>query len=558
MSRRVPRVDGFLAFIVPCVVPCIFTGAGENAPGTRVNFLQSKLSNRQGMASEDVAKLIGVTIVLGVGLSIIIALSFKASVLASWDESRCSPGVIALSALFKPDGDPRTGAEFAKDNWTFCQKQYVESAIRVATTEVRDLADSQSAVVDITSNVIDGISKTFIALWSMCHQAFAMIMGRFTTAAKLFRNMMNQMYAMVDRLQGIVFSISMALVSLIMTMIDTVQVTLMVAVIIIGIILVLQIILFYIFAPISGLIITVSSIIMASVVVATTAISAAMIDNACFTGDTTVLMMYGLRKRIDEVVIGDVLADTGRVTATHRFRHGDDLYNLHGVRVTGDHLIQIEGPRLIPVRQHPGAVKISAWIKPELFCLTTSTRRIPVQGDAGPVLFTDWEEIDGDDTESQEAWYRGVWRALNGTRARQEDVADVLKSEAGISPDCLIFRKTLLGRELVRACDIRIGDDLDGCGRVIGLVSIDGKESDSFVELPTRYGMQVVSCATWIHQAGVWRPPSGFYSSQVRPAKMLHFYTESGQIMLGGVWSIRDASDVGMDFLRQMVEDVVL
>ena len=184
---------------------------------------------RQGMA---VGTLIGVTLLLMVGLSIILAITFRTSVRASWEESRCKPGVVVLAALFKPDDDPRSGSEFAKANWSFCQTQYVQSAIRIASSEVQALADSQSGLVDIASSAIDGISKVFTDLWAMCYKAYAMVMERFNAAAKLMRNMMINMYSMVDRLQAVTVSVAMGLISLVAAMISTVQVTLMVAIII--------------------------------------------------------------------------------------------------------------------------------------------------------------------------------------------------------------------------------------------------------------------------------------------------------------------------------------
>jgi len=507
------------------------------------------------MASEDTAKLIGVTILLSVGLSFLIAIVYKESVLSNWEANRCRPGVVAFSAVFKPSSDPRSASEFATDNWSYCQKQYVQSAIRVATTEVKDLVNSQSDIVNIVGSTVDGIAKTFTNLWNMCYKAFAMIMERFSTAAKMFRNMMNQMYAMVDRVQGIVFSISMALVSLIMTFINTVQVTLLVSVIIIGIILLLQILLFYIFAPISGLILTVSTIIMTSVVIATTTIAAAMVANACFTGDTPVFLQSGDTKRIDQIKIGDILGDKGRVTAVHRFKGGQEMYDLHGIRVTGDHLVYVDY-KLIPVSEHSEAKKIKT-TDSNVYCLTTTNRRIPVRSKRGVIIFADWEEIDGDDTDSLERWYRSVWMHLNNSDPPRPPVK-VLRSEAGFSPDCVVQRRTLFGKEWVRACSVKLGDTLENDGKILGIVEIDGAEVSWFVDLPTPHGNQIVTCATWVNQYDEWKQPYSFMGPVIRPAKILHFYTERGTVTLGGTWVLRDASDVGMSNLKTLVDDIVL
>ena len=507
------------------------------------------------MASEDTAKMLGVTILLSVGLSFLISIVYKDSVLRNWEANRCRPGIVAFSTVFKPSNDTRSATEFATDNWSYCQKQYMQSAIRVATTDVKDLVNSQSAIVDIVGSTVDGIATTFTKLWNMCHKAFSMIMERFSTSAKMFRNMMNQMYAMVDRVQGIVFSVSMALVSLIMTFINTVQVTLIVSIIIIGIIMLLQILLFYIFAPISGLILTVSTIIMASAVIVTTAIAAAMVADACFTGETQVFLSSGDTKRIDKIKIGDILGDGGRVTAVHRFKGGQELYDLHGIRVTGDHLVYV-GYNLIPVSEHSEAKRIRAK-ESDVYCLTTTNRRIPIRSTYGVIVFADWEEIDGDDMDSLEQWYRSVWMNLNNSEPPRPP-AKVLRSEAGFSPDCIVQRRTLFGTEWTRACSVKLGDTLENDGKVIGIVEIDGAEVSWFVNLPTPHGNQIVTCASWVNQYDEWKQPYSFMGPVINPAKILHFYTERGTVTLGGTWILRDASDVGMSNLKKLVDEIIL
>ena len=473
---------------------------------------------------------------LGLGLSIILALAFKSSVLAHWDESRCKPGVVAMAALFKPDTDSRTGAQFASENWAFCQKQYIESAIRTATTEVKNLADSQGDIVNIAHTVVNGLSKTFTGLWSMCHQAFSIILDRFNSAAKLMRNMMINMYAIVDRLQSVMFSLAMGLISMVMAMVNTVQVTLIVATIIIGIILVLQIVLFYIFAPISGLIVTVSALVLASVVIATTAITAAMISDACFIGDTRVITSFGPRP-IRDIRVGDLLEGGARVTATHKFIRKGPLYNLYGIHVSGSHLVwTVNG--LISVSQNPDVVASEA---PDtvVYCLTTTDRKIPVLG-LRRLVFADWEEIPESD-QALETWYKRVYETLNGSQPKS--IPD-LSHEAGFSPETLV---TLDTGHKVPAFTIKLGDRLID-GTVLGIVQLEPSDT-------------VLINRVWI-SVGSWVLDSETQSWGLCGSKasirqpLIHFYTTSGVVTLEGV-KIRDASEVGLDTIGNLVNEIV-
>lgn len=481
---------------------------------------------------------IGVSVVLGLGLSIILAYAFKSSVLANWDESRCKPGVIAMAALFKPDSDTRTGAEFASENWAFCQKQYIEVAIRTATTEVKNLADSQGDIVEIANGVVNGLAKTFTGLWGMCYQAFSIIMDRFNSAAKLMRNMMINMYAIVDRLQSVMFSVAMALVSLVSAMINTVQVTLIVATVIIGIILVLQIVLFYIFAPISGLIVTISALVLASAVIATTAITAAIINDACFTGNTRVITKCGPRP-ICEIRVGDVLDDGARVTAIHKFQRKGALYDLYGIHVSGSHLVWTENG-LIHVSQHPD-VLLSEAPDTVVYCLTTTNRKIPVLG-LRRLVFADWEEIPESD-QALETWYKRVYETLNGPLSTPSSTPD-LSHESGFSPETLV---TLESGLKVPAVTIALGDRLID-GTVLGIVHIE--QTDTFLV----NGIWI-STGSWVLDSvkQTW-DICGSKATIRQP--LIHFYTTSGMVTLNGL-KIRDASEVGLDVIGNLVNEIV-
>ena len=500
---------------------------------------------RQGMD-----KLIGTTIVLIVGLSVILTLTYRDSVTASWDESRCKPGVVPIAAIFKPVDDPRTGTEFAKDNWAFCQKQYVQDALKIASTGVKDLAESQSAIVDITSTVVDGISNTFMSLWSMCHQAYKMFMDRFAVAAKLMRNMMINMHSMVDRLQAVMFSVAMALISMIMAMIDTIQVTLIVATVIIGILMILQIFLFWLLAPISGLILTISVLVMTTVVIAMTAVTAAMINDGCFAGDTKIVLSSGAIKRIDEIRIGDVLEDMGTVTATHVFLREGPLYYLDGIQVSGSHLIVMEDG-LFPVKDIYDArlLQLRSSEVAQVYCLTTSTRRIPVVGKKAILHFADWEEIPTNDMESLQEWYRNVWHTLNGEWP--VTIPASIHSEAGFSPDCMFERRGFFKNESVRATMLRLGDILADGSRITGIVEIAGSEA-TVIQMDSLN----LSPATWTYKDGVWQHLKGV-PAQLQPGKLIHFYTDTGLIRVGNL-TFRDASDVGLSTIGELVKEIVL
>lgn len=109
---------------------------------------------------------------------------------------------------------------------------------------------------------------------------------------------------------------------------------------------------------------------------------------SCFLPDTCVRMADGSERRIDEIRVGDRLADGGRVTMTGLFLTSD-LYRLDGVGVSGDHLVR-GADGWVAVRDHPRAVRMATGER-LVHNLATTSNRVRIGG----LLFADYAEISG-------------------------------------------------------------------------------------------------------------------------------------------------------------------
>jgi hypothetical protein len=353
----------------------------------------------------------------------------------------------------------------------------------------------------------------------------------------------------------------MALISMVVAFINSVQVTLMVAIIIIGILLVMQILLFFLLMPISGLIMTMSAIASVAVVTAVTIVAASEVSGGCFTGDTLISTATGPRP-IRSLRNGDILQDGGIITAVHRFRTPDALYKLGYSIVSGEHLVILPNTTRVSVKNYPAATPYKNGSKVnELWCLTTTTRTIPTPDG---IVYADWEEIYAEDTERLQEWQGAVWHRLNRSPPPSLKVPDsILQSEAALSPVCTVRRISFfcgipINKETVRMDQIQIGDTLvDGPGwcKVIGIVDIAGSEVAASVILEG----QQMSSATWIED-NLWQP-AGFTHEKtlsLQPGRWMHLYTDSGSFTLGSGLRVRDASDVGLPALSTLVESIIL
>lgn len=109
---------------------------------------------------------------------------------------------------------------------------------------------------------------------------------------------------------------------------------------------------------------------------------------SCFAAGTVILMSDGTQRPVEEVRIGDELAEGGTVLATGRFL-ASDLYLLRGVLVSGSHLVLDRGV-WSPVSEHPEAVAMIR--RPvKVYNLMTSENLII----AGGMTFADHSEIGG-------------------------------------------------------------------------------------------------------------------------------------------------------------------
>lgn len=529
------------------------------------------------MNATSTGQFLAVTIGLTIGLAITMATAYRAHIAANWEENRCNPGVVPIAGAFKPANDPRTAGEFADDNWRDCQKEYIQRAVAVAAEVPKELAAAQSEVVAMAEEATSVLTDVFVDVWRVCYEAYSTFMDRMKSAAKLFQNTLVQLHSIIGRMQASLLAIVYALISSIIAFVDSVKVVLIVAIIVIGILVALQIILFFLFLPISGLIITMTFVLSMVIIAVATAVSAAMVSElfapgACFKPGTLVALADGTVKTIESLAVGELLYGDRHVVGVHRFLSTSPMYNMWGIHVTGDHLVPAtdapDAP-LIPVSEHPAArpaaltgldILTAGNRASEVWCLTTSDRRIPCVG-AGWIVreFADWEEIPDSAHEQLVAWQRSVSAMLNNGFV--PTVSTPIESESAIHPDTEVRVYNPHTRDVrwVRVTDVPLGAqvayDIEGFTTVTGRVEY---EADA-VERSVVVGTNILSEGCWLREEnGLWAQPTRYAKNTIMPIRWVHLYTTRGTIMLRGGYVIRDASDVGLDRIGAVNDAVVL
>jgi hypothetical protein len=478
-------------------------------------------------------ELIVVSLALGLGLARIMVQFNIKEISANWKDYRCLPHVMMAANLFKPEPDPRSGAEFAFDNFNFCSAEIAKSALTVVLKPLFDIFYKmiQSAIqtIGFTMNLRSLAANLFHGLNSI----FDIFFRRFNlTIHELRKTFILQMESM-KKANGIALGSLYSGIAVIQSIMNFFQLMMTIAVAILVILVVMFIFLFFVLAPFTPLIMTTIGI------VATTALAGAVGGMAstfgCFAPETQITLADGSKKPISAATIGDILIDGSVVTAVLEFANNEPLYDVSGVFVTGGHIVYKNG---VPVFVRDSGAAVSSVKTDRVICLNTSSHKIVING----LEFGDWEELDDSNMREWDAFVRSFLGSPAFLPA-----ADVCESESGVNPDVQIDVRGV-GEVPIR--DVKIGDyvaDEGGWTKVIGLANIDGNDVATF-------GL-FCSGASWCKDNGRWVrvAESSIWSPGPPVPRLVSLFTESGSFKVMGA-VLRDFSDVGLANIEESYE----
>jgi hypothetical protein len=353
------------------------------------------------------------TILLLFGVGLVFAQTDRQEVMAHWDERRCDLAVLIASQLYKPEGDERSGTTFAKDNMKFCADRMIKDVFTKAINPFLATVNSQFGLLKVINDVATNVKaqigqffRTFTKIFDGVYQRFIAIGFNFRKTFVMFMTAMNR-----------AFGIAMSTVYIGISMITGIQnfydAVIKIVIIVLGILAGVVILLFLAFFPVIPIIMTTIAVLVAGGVGAAAGFSGIF----CFTPTTKIETMRGWVS-MEDLKLGDRLSDGGLVEGILQVKGtGTDIYDLSGVKVSGDHLV-FYAPlaKWILVKDHPEAKK-QIKQEPVLICLNTSTREIPIAG----LRFRDWEEIPQESPEIQNAWNELIASMLGSEKATQAE-----------------------------------------------------------------------------------------------------------------------------------------
>lgn len=481
------------------------------------------------------------TITMLLIFGIVLGGSTRQDIMAHWGERRCDAEIMFLAYLYKPETYTGSPVTFASENFNFCIGAKAADYLKTVFAQLFEVMEKQMGAADIMRNVLnslrDGISQIYNPFATMMNKFW----NKFKQMGALGSRIFQQLFMAMKKAAGIAVASIYLAISLQTSIMNGIDLVINIIMIVLYIMLALAIIFFLPILP-----------VMIFVFMATAGIESAFPGRTggmgavfCFAPDTKVQISGGSYKRIQQIKIGDILADHSTVEAVIEVPGSSEtLYDLDGVCVSGQHRVWLEEKAdFVSVKDHPDAIITDIRLN-TLWTLVTSSRQIPVKGDLNTLKFADWEELPST-PEFSEGWDKIV-----------QDMLNYGQTESSIIPKCApcldaSMKVSVFQGNLIPLMNVKRGDwvlDDNGWTRVIGICrrEVAGGVGAKGARM---------SDGNWILDSDKrWRHPPG--EMDTCKWQGLQLITESGKFRiymadLTTSYIVRDFTEVGWDRLPE-------
>jgi hypothetical protein len=355
--------------------------------------------------------IIGLTI----GFGILLGQSSRVDTMAHWSERRCNLDAMLLAFYYKPDDDTRSGFGFSTDNFNFCVGSMASDYLNSLFGSLFEVLRTQMGAADIMTDVMKNLRTQLNSIYKPFSEMMTKFWGKFkqigSLSSRIFQHLLMSMKKAAATGIASVF-VALSLQTAFMNAIDLV-INIIMVVLYICIALA-----FIFFLPILPLLV----VVLMSVAGIESAMPGRTGDMGavfgCFAEETPVTMADKTTKKISDIELGDILANGQTVEAVIELPGSDELYEIDGIYVTGDHRIWDSSlKKWSMVKDFPES-KISNRKTAVIWTLITSDRTIPINGR----LYADWEELP--DTEEAGLLWESMARDILGSPKSNLFVSD--------------------------------------------------------------------------------------------------------------------------------------
>ena len=496
-----------------------------------------------------------VTIGLLSGLSMSYILPRRQEIMANWGTYKYDPFLMFGAPFFKPEDDPRSRAEFAKDNFGDVMDSLANKIFLVFLQPVFELFNLFTKTLNGVLNNIFAFRDLLKNMFISFLRIFEPFMARFRTVSHKLRMTFLRLKDSIGRVAAVSTAAIFAGISTIRTMMNVFELMKNVAVALLIILVVMVIFFWFVLWPVTPLILTAIYMLIASGAAGEVG---GMASTFCFGGETPIQLQEGVVP-LQTVKVGDRLQDGETVQAVLTFStptRPQQFYDYKGIQVSGSHIVYEEIPRFVKDSIHATPLPSAPSV---YYCLQTSNRRIPVRLPSKELIeFADWEELEEEDLDSLVEWNKTVEKSLNRIITSSGYPLILLQGESAMTATTLL--QTLTGA--VPIGRIRPGDWILGASglptRVLGVVRIHPSEV-AYGSMLSEDGTALLSKRSWVRPAGhvLWmqmgRLPKRSMIPNHEGESWCNLFTEDGTFVLAEPgydgWALRDYTDVGPDHI---------
>ena len=439
-------------------------------------------------------KDVWITVILSITFTILICYQYLINTLEvvrnDWPNFRCNPLFMPFAGFINKPSD-QSNLEYTVLNFSECITsilQFIaENAFKPFQLIMIILNESVNAMVDSYNKLrglLDKLRSNYASLFDQIYAAISNVVISFINFMVKMKDTMLKVNGLLTTSLFTLFGSFMAMESLFLSMINLMVLIL----IIIACIIVVFICLAVGFWPVpivgSGLAVwpTVSAIttgvIMTAILIPVIWFMIMMMRvlnlssppapgvPSCFAGSTIIPLFEKGAKPIKDIQLGDKLKNGGTVTAIMLFTSAkQNLYNLDGIMVTGEHRVFHPKLNWIKVKDHPDSRYMPEFNEPYVYCLNTDNKVFVISD----ILFSDWDDIDikvvGDLQKNC------VEPGFLPESFTYDDIHTYL--ETGLHPNTTV---SLDNGFLIPISEIEINDILEDNTKVLGIIKVQGKD----------------------------------------------------------------------------------
>jgi hypothetical protein len=387
----------------------------------------------------------------------------------NWAVERCNPKVIPFAGFInKPDG--ASTIQYTQDNFNYCMQNILTSITGYAVEPLTYITANLSSMYGEIANTLNSIRTVISNVRTSMAKIAEEIFGRLLNIMAPIQMILISFNDMMQKAMGIMTAALYTSLGTYYTL-QTLLGAILEIIVIILVILFTAIILMWFF-PLWWPIAMASTVTFLSISIPLIIILAFATEvlhvkvgspipsvpgpGHCFDGKTALTMNDGSEKSIEELEVGDILANNNVITAKLKLdATNEQMFQLGNVVVSGSHRVKYDG-KWILVKDHPSAGPSSSNGE-YIYCLNTNLKTIRVDN----FEFADWDEVfDEELTELLD-------------RIDSNEPSDIHKYyDGGFYSDAKVEMEN---GELREISNLEIGAILKDGVKVVGLVDILGE-----------------------------------------------------------------------------------